>query len=331
METSTKPIERATLKHYTNTKEYSSETKELRDIFRNEVIIIPYTIYYKLVKSKLAQKDIDVLDRFKKLTYDINLFKKHTAKCYDKNLVSYIKKLYRYRKEPDKLRVQLYDKSKDGSWHIKPQYQKFVDKTCSGYKDYEMYAVKGFKNHPVYLESKQYYENLDERSLIRERYNELDEKILNICKQLWLKYYDKNVAKINPVARDRFWQLARGLIINTINQLYTLDIIENLPELVDETLGRVYEGLMCFFDSNYKIDTFIYSITMSKISAYDRARVKKVDAPELFHNMDDVEIIHDYYGFSNPKLPPVLEGDTNLFLERHKSWNNSVKELLMYG
>ena len=188
---------------------------------------------------------------------------------------------------------------------------------------------RGWKNHPVYTGAATYYSNLEKRTAIRAQYEAIDAKILEKCKKLWHKNYERNHKHINPVARDRFWTLARGLVINTINQLYTIDIPENIPEIVDETLGRVYEGLMCFFDPNYKVDTFIYSITMSKISAYERARDKREDAPELFHNVDEIEVLHDYYSFSNPKLPAIIEKDRNIFIERHKSWVNTVKELML--
>lgn len=317
------------LKVYTNKKVYSSETYELRTIFQTECIIIPYTLYYSKIKSRLPEKLRNVLDRYKQLTYDINSYKKHTSKCYEKNLVSYLKKLYKYGKDSKKLQTETCSLV-EGKYVVKEQYRPFVKPNTEEFEKYKQYYVKGWKNHPVYKDAKRYYQNLAERNTLRDKYNALDEKILEKCKQLWLKNYENNHKHINTKARDRFWELARGLVISTIDQLYTMDIPENLSEIVDETLGRIYEGLMCFYDPSYKIDTFIYSVTMSKISAYERSRKKKEDAPELFHNMDDVETIHDYYGFANPKLPAILEGDRNMFLERHKSWENSAKELLIY-
>lgn len=321
------------LKVYTNTKEYTYSTKELRSLFKNEVVIIPYTIYYKSVKSRLPESYIKILDDYKKLTYEINLFKKHSSKCYDKNLVSYIKKSYKYRDDLKKLHLHLYD-FKDNVWVLKPQYKKLFniyndDGSEKSSKERE-YIHKDYINHPLYSRTIKYYEDLNARNKIRESYKKLDEQILKICKELWLQNYEKNHKRINTVARDRFWTLARGLVKYTINQLYTMDIIENMPELIDEALGRVYEGLMCFFDSNYKIDTFIYSCTMSKISAYERVRVKKEDAPELFHNLDDVEMVHTYYGLDNPKLKPILNFSENLFISRHRNWNTAIKELILY-
>ena len=54
----TNPIKNSTkgLKKYSNKKNYSSETYELRNLFQNECIIIPYTIYYQKVKEHLLGK-----------------------------------------------------------------------------------------------------------------------------------------------------------------------------------------------------------------------------------------------------------------------------------
>jgi len=325
MANSKKVDEDSNFKVYVNDKKYSKETYELREIFAKECIIIPYTLYYQKIKDRLPKKAQDLIDTYKSLTYAINDFKKRSSKCYEKVLVSYIKKLAKYDNNPDKLKKQL------SSGNYAKYYNKFTDPNHPEYKKYKQYIAKKWKNHPVYKEAKTFYNNLEKRKELKDKYLELDEKILEKCKQIWLKHYKKNHERINPVARDRFWELARGLVSNTIDQLYTMDIKENKPDLVDETLGRIYEGLMCFFDSNYKIDTFIYSVTMSRVSAYERARVKKTDAPELFHNMDDVEIKHNYYGFTNPKLTPILEGSSNMFVARHLSWVTSKKEILANG
>ena len=328
MATSVKTKEKDTnknLKKYTNNREYSNSTYELRSLFKNECIIIPYTLYYNKIKEKLPPQYQKILEDYKQLTYSINQFKRDTAKCYDKNLVSYLKKLSKYKNEPNKLKSELYEKSGEP----KPQYISFIQPSGKDYDAYKKFIDKGWKNHPVYIMANQYYENLSKRISLKEQYTTLDAKILSKCKELWLKNYDKNHKYINKKAQERFWTLARGLVINTINQLYTMDIPENIPEIVDETLGRIYEGLMCFFDPNYKVDTFIYSVTMSKISAYERARNKRTDAPELFHNMDEVEVIHNYYGFSNPKLPTIIEKNKNIFVERHNSWINIIKEGLL--
>ena len=324
----TKSSKEKEIKSYTNKREYSNSTYELRSLFKNECVIIPYTLYYPKIKEKLPPKLKKIIDDYKSLTYEINKYKRDTSKCYNKNLVSYLKKLYKYRNEPAKLEKELYNKD-NGKLVPKPQFTNFINPTGKEISLYKKYMDKGWKNHPVYIGAAKYYNNLEKRVAIKAQYEALDAKILEKCKELWHKNYTRNHKHINPVARDRFWTLARGLVINTINQLYTIDIPENIPEIVDETLGRVYEGLMCFFDPNYKVDTFIYSITMSKISAYERARDKKEDAPELFHNVDEIEVLHDYYSFSNPKLPAIIESDRNIFIERHKSWVNVIKELLL--